>query len=347
MPRSTFRLGLFVIVAVLLFATGIFLIGNRRLMFARSYHLTTQVETVAGLMDGAEVRVGGINHGTVSRIDLPAQPGGLMTVHLKMDRSTREVVRADSMASIESDGMFGDKHVEVTFGSPDATRLEDNAEIASARAPDFADLTKSAGAAMEDMQAVAAQLKDIGAKISAGQGTVGALVNDKALYNQLQQTTVQAQAAATGFKENMDALRHNFLLRGFFSKRAYDDPARLTADEVEKLPSGAPVRQFSFDAAKLFDTDSAKLKQAKALDEAGRALESEPFGLAVIVARNTMKGDSDEVKTLTQARAMNVRDYLVGHFKMDDTRLKTRGAGKDPGAGDGDKVEILIYASGK
>ena len=343
----TFRLGLFVIVALLLAATGIFLIGNRRFMFSRSYHITTQVETVSGLMDGAEVRVGGMSHGTVSKIDLPAQPGGLMTVHMKMDRSTREVVRADSMASIEADGMFGDKHVEITFGSPDAARIEDNADIASAKAPDFADLTKSAGAAMEDMQAVAAQLKDIGAKISAGQGTVGALVNDKALYNQLQQTTIQAQAAATGFKENMDALRHNFLLRGFFSKRGYDDPARLTADEIDRLPAGSPARQFSFDANKLFDSESAKLKQTKPLDEAGRALESEPFGLAVVVARNTMKGDSDAVKTLTQARAMNVRDYLVEHFRMDDTRLKTRGAGKDPDSKDGDRLEILIYMNGK
>lgn len=343
----TFRLGLFVVVALMLVATGIFLIGDRRFLFSRSYHVTTQVESVAGLLQGAEVRVGGMNRGTVSRIDLPAQPGGFMTVHMKMDRSTREVIRADSLASIEADGMFGDKHVEISFGSPEAARLADNADIASAKSADFADLTKSAGAAMEDMQAVAAQLKDIGAKISAGQGTVGALVNDKALYDQLQKTTVEAQAAATGFKENMDALRHNFLLRGFFSKRGYDDPTQLAADEIDRLPAGDPARQFSIDASKLFDTGSAKLRQTKLLDEAGRALESQPFGLAVVVARNGMKGDSDEAKTLTQARAMNVRNYLVEHFRMDDTKLKTRGAGKDPAATDGERVEILIYASSK
>jgi outer membrane protein OmpA-like peptidoglycan-associated protein len=144
----------------------------------------------------------------------------------------------------------------------------------------------------------------------------------------------------------MDALRHNFLLRGFFSRRGYDDPARLTADEIDRLPADAPVRQFSFDATKLFDAKSAKLRQTKPLDEAGRDLESQPFGLAVIVARNSMKGDSDEVRVLTQARALNVRDYLVGHFRMDDTKLKTKGAGKEGSAQDsGDKIEILIYSS--
>ena len=341
----TFRLGLFVITALLLLATGIFLIGNRRFLFSRTYQITTQVPTVSGLLTGAEVRVGGISRGTVAQIDLPGQPGGLMTVHLKMDRSTREVIRADSNASIASDGLLGEKHVEVTFGSPEAARLEDNAQISSAESADFADITKRAGAAMEDMQAVAAQLKNIGAKIEAGQGTMGALVNDRALYDQLQKTTVAAQQAATGFRDNMDALKHNFLLRGFFSRRGYDDPARLTADEIQQLPAGEPIRRFTFDARKLFDgTDSAKLSRTKPLDDAGKELEARPFGLAVVVARNSMKGDSEEVLVLTQARAMNVRDYLVEHFRMDDTKLKTKGIGKDSSvANDADRIEILVY----
>src|SRR5688572_29203572 len=115
-----FRLGLFVIVALLLLATGIFVIGDRRFMFSRTYAISTQVPSVNGLLGGAEVRVGGISGGTVSRIDLPAQPGGLMTVHMKMDRSTRDVLRTDSKATITSDGLFGEKHVDITFGSPQA-----------------------------------------------------------------------------------------------------------------------------------------------------------------------------------------------------------------------------------
>jgi outer membrane protein OmpA-like peptidoglycan-associated protein len=63
----------------------------------------------------------------------------------------------------------------------------------------------------------------------------------------------------------------------------------------------------------------------------------------VVVARNGTKGDADEVLVLTQARAMTVRDYLVEHFRMDDTRLKTKGVGKDASVPDnGDRVEVLI-----
>jgi outer membrane protein OmpA-like peptidoglycan-associated protein len=60
-----------------------------------------------------------------------------------------------------------------------------------------------------------------------------------------------------------------------------------------------------------------------------------------------MTGDSSEVRVLTQARAANVRDYLVQNFRMDDSRLKTMGAGKDERvSNDGDLVEIVIYPPG-
>ena|SRR5687768_7852182 len=92
---------------------------------------------------------------------------------------------------------------------------------------------------------------------------------------------------------------------------------------------------------------AAKLKNQKMLDDAGRFLESNAFGLAVAVGYSGMKGDSEEAQVLTQARAMVVRDYLVKNFKMDDTRFKTRGLGKQDimDAGEGGKIEILVYAA--
>jgi len=69
--------------------------------------------------------------------------------------------------------------------------------------------------------------------------------------------------------------------------------------------------------------------------------------LAIVVASGGMKGDAEEVRTLTQARAMVVRDYLVNEFRMDDTRFKTMGLGKnEKAATDAGSVEILIYPSG-
>ena len=125
--------------------------------------------------------------------------------------------------------------------------------------------------AIENAALATAHLNSVSAKIDAGQGTVGALVNDKQLYNNLAQTTttlqstmVQAQTGVTDFQENMEALKHNFLLSGYFKKRGYEDAADLSANRIGGLPQGAPVKAFTYTTKQLFDgRDSAKLKNQK------------------------------------------------------------------------------------
>ena len=83
-----------------------------------------------------------------------------------------------------------------------------------------------------------------------------------------------------------------------------------------------------YDAKDIFDkSDNAKLKNEKALDEAGKFLEQNKFRLAVVAASDEI-GDTDKDRVLTQARAKVVRDYLVQNFKFDDTRVKIIGLGK-------------------
>jgi outer membrane protein OmpA-like peptidoglycan-associated protein len=187
----------------------------------------------------------------------------------------------------------------------------------------------------------------ISGKINRGEGTVGALINDKKIYQQANAATAEAKAGATAFQENMEALKHNFLLRGFFKKRGYEDQTELQKHEISRLPKEPVVKKFDYDAKQLFDKpDTAKLKSQKVLNEAGKFLEDNKYGLAVVVAYTSMKGDSEKDRVLTEARSMVVRDYLTQNFKLDDTRLKTLGLGKAGEASDNGKVEILIYPAG-
>jgi len=76
-------------------------------------------------------------------------------------------------------------------------------------------------------------------------------------------------------------------------------------------------------------------------------LEQGPYGLVVVASHADLKGDSAKQLELTQARSAVVRDYLVEHFKLDDTRIKTFGAGKSATGQDGGEVEVLVYPPGK
>src|ERR1041384_265526 len=100
-----FRLGVFIILTLTCFAIATFLIGDRAAMFRPSYHLKTQFDSVAGLGGGAPGRVGGIRKGSVKHLTLPSRPGEKVTVSMDLEKSTHEVVKKDSVAAIQSEGL--------------------------------------------------------------------------------------------------------------------------------------------------------------------------------------------------------------------------------------------------
>jgi len=133
------------------------------------------------------------------------------------------------------------------------------------------------------------------------------------------------------------------LLRGFSKRRGYEDASDLKKKSISKLSSQPSNKDFEFRAKNLFDkSDSAKLKNEKSLDQAGKFLEQNKYSLAVVAASSEV-GDAAKDRKLTQARAKVVRDYLVQNYRFDDTRLKIIGLGKIPKPGEPSRVSILNY----
>jgi outer membrane protein OmpA-like peptidoglycan-associated protein len=258
---------------------------------------------------------------------------------MDLENATHDVVKKDSVASIKSEGLLGDKYVEISFGSPDVEKAKDGDTIDTAPPLDISDLITKTNQILDSAKDTMQNVDAISTKVNNGQGSIGALINDKKVYQQVNAATAAAQ-------EDMEALKHNFFLRGFFKKRGYEDEAELTKHQISHLPSGHYVKKFEYDGQQVFDKpDSAKLKNEKTLNEAGAFLQGNNFGVAVVVASAGMKGDADKNKELSEARAMLARDYLTKNFKFDDTKVKTLGVGKSAEAGDNGKLEILIYPS--
>ena len=342
------RLGAIVVVTLAVLAAGVFIIGSREYLFRSTYQLKAQFDNVAGLAAGADVQVGGVHSGTVESIALPHKTGGQVTVIMDLDKSTHEIIKQDSVASIETEGVLGNQFVAISFGSAGQAEVKDGEIIQSEPPLQISDLFKktsgildSSQKAIDNATLATAHLNSVSAKIDSGQGTVGALVNDKQLYSNLEETTttlhatmLQAKTGVTDFQENMEALKHNFLLSGFFKKRGYEDSEDLTDNEIEDLPQSAPLKVFTYNANQLFDgRDSAKLKSQKALNLAGEFLAQNQFGFAVVTVSAGIEGDTQKDLVLTEARAMVVRKYLVENYGFDDKQLKTLGMGKQVKAG--------------
>jgi len=344
---KAFRLGAFIVLALLIFAAGVFWIGNKQFLFRSTYRLSAEFQNVAGLNGGAEVRVGGIHEGTVRQIQLPMRPNEKIRVLMDLEGRTRNVIKKDSIANIRSEGLVGDKFVEISFGSEQSPKVNDGDTIQGQAPLQISDLLNKTNQVLDTTQGAVANVNDtaknlssITTKIDQGQGTIGALINNRKIYQNV-------NAGATAFQENMEALKHNFFLRGFFKERGYESAADLKKNEILHLPDKPVAKQFSYEAKKIFDKpDTAKLKDAKTLNEVGNYLQNNPFGLAVIAAYSDMKGDTERDRLLTEARSMIARDYLVKNFKLEDTRVKTIGMGKSNKVSDGGSVEVLIYPEG-
>jgi len=358
------RLGAFIVVTLAILVAGVFIIGSKRYLFSSTYQVKAQFSNVAGLDVGADVRVGGVHSGVVHSIELPHKPGEQVTVVMDLSKSTHEIIKQDSVATIETEGLLGNQYLAISFGSADSPNVRNSDTIASQQPLEMADLLRKANGILDSSQQAiqnttqaTANLDSISGKIDRGQGTVGALVNDKQLYSDLEHTTsamrdtmAQAQSGVTDFQENMEALKHNFLLRGYFKNRGYEDSAELAKNEIEHMPIGTPIKEFTYSSKQLFDKrDSAKLKNEKSLHEGGSFLATEQFGFAVVVVSAGTEGDTEKDMVLTEARAMVVRKYLVENFGFDDSQLKTLGIGKQATTnsdGDWGTVQIIIYPAG-
>jgi len=298
MSRSV-RLGAFIVVTLAILVGGIFVIGDKQYLFTSTYQLKAQFNNVEGLDAGADVRLGGVHIGTVRNIVLPHKPGEKVTVIMDLGKSTHEIIKQDSVVTIETEGLLGNQYLAISFGSANSANVRDGDPLSSQAPLEMSDLLVKTNAILDSSQQAiqnttkaTANLQSISAKIDNGQGTAGALVNDKQLYTNLEQTTnamhdtmIRAQAGATSFQENMEALKHNFFVRGYFKTRGYQDSNELARDEIERLPQSLPAKEFAYSAKQLFNKqDSAKLKNQKSLNAGGEFLANNEFGFAVVVA---------------------------------------------------------------
>src|ERR1700685_3724083 len=119
------RLGAFIVATLAILAVGVFIIGNKQYLFTSTYQLKAQFDNVEGLDAGGDVRIGGVHTGTVHNIVLPHKPGEKVTVIMDLGTSTHEIVKRDSVVTIETEGLLGNQYLAISFGSARSSDVRD------------------------------------------------------------------------------------------------------------------------------------------------------------------------------------------------------------------------------
>jgi phospholipid/cholesterol/gamma-HCH transport system substrate-binding protein len=127
----TLRVGVFVLVGLAAFLAMIYALGARARLFEPRFTIFAEFSEVGGLVEGATVRLAGVQIGRVGGVELPSQPGGKVRVAMTIAKQFGDRVRKDSVARIETQGLLGDRIVEITVGTTNAPAVGPNDTIAS------------------------------------------------------------------------------------------------------------------------------------------------------------------------------------------------------------------------
>lgn len=418
--------GAFVLGTLLLFGVAVFMIGDREMAFTRRFELYTEFTKVTGLQPGALVRVSGARAGEVTEIRPPSQPAGKFRVRMEVTEELHQLVRADSIASIETEGLVGGSFLSISTGSAESPQAPPLSTLPGQEPFELADLLQQMSATIvkvnttiDEMRGEVEQtivgvretvdktndlvtsisgdvktMASSGARVTAdiasmttsvreGQGTLGKLFTDDELYGHmkqvvanadsmtsdaravvaqaretltglqgaegpvrglagnLRQTLDDARSAMSGFAENMDALRHNFLLRGFFNSRGYFNLEQISPAEYRSgaLASAGrkPVRVW-LGTDRVFEPGTEgnppRLSEdgQRRLDAAIAPYLDRVADGVLMVEGLASEGGRDQQFLVSRARAVAVRDYLIDRFHLEPRSTGVMPLGAEPSA---------------
>lgn len=144
--------GAFVLGGLVLFGLGLFMIGDRRRLFEESFEVYAEFAKLAGLQNGAKVRVAGVDAGEVENIEYPPSPAEKFRVKMRIVEDLHPLVRMDSVAGIQTDGLVGNKLVSVGAGSEEAPVVPEGGTIESLEPFELADLMQQASGALATLE---------------------------------------------------------------------------------------------------------------------------------------------------------------------------------------------------
>lgn len=241
------KVGVFLVGGIVLFCVGLFLVGSRADLFGNRYTIYTEFNNIDTIQTGAKVRVGGMDAGEITGIQVPQTPSQKFRLELKVDKKFRPIVRQDSVTSLETEGMVGNVYVNIKKGSDSspvckpgctlpshesvsmAQLMQEGSALAGSIQSTIDDLHQRADGVMQNLSSATghadqlikqaqpniAQMTSnanaIVAGVRQGRGTVGKLLTDKSMATNVSQTIANAKDASGKVTAMMTTVQKNDL----------------------------------------------------------------------------------------------------------------------------------------
>ncbi|MFQ5571423.1 MAG: MlaD family protein [Rhodothermales bacterium] len=202
------RVGLVVFAGLSLFFLALFALANRSFLFSDTFHVRSQFNRVSGLQAGGAVQFQGVNVGRVESVRLPTEPGGKIVVSMAIQERARHLVRTNTQAQIKTEGLVGNMIVVLVNPAEvaEADLIEEGDFIPGVDPFDVFEITDKAVASVQRFEKSATSFEQIIIDIQRGEGTLGKLIYDPALYDGMVQTADETQRLMANLGDDAEAL---------------------------------------------------------------------------------------------------------------------------------------------
>lgn len=177
------KLGIFIITSLSLFVFALFYIGSKDNLFTKTFSLYAYFPEVSGLSQGSSVQFAGINVGTIQSIEIISSDK--VKVNMSIVSKVKEFIKKDSEASINSDGLVGSKVLSISSGSASSASIENGDSLHALKPLSIGDIINNLNESTKDAQVITKNLSDIVTKVNNGEGTLGKLVNNSDIFDNL------------------------------------------------------------------------------------------------------------------------------------------------------------------
>ena len=200
------RLGIFIFLGTILLILAIFLLGSKEKLFTSTIEIKAYFNQIEGLKSGAPVRLSGYDIGSVSSVSFANDASAKVEVKMRIVNDLKHLIRIDSEASIETEGLVGKKIVAITPGSTDAAEVASGGVIKSKTPMNIAKIIEETESVMGYMKDLTKDFSEIFAKVNQGKGSIGKLVNDEQLYKSAVSVTQSADKSMNTITKRLDEI---------------------------------------------------------------------------------------------------------------------------------------------
>lgn len=261
---SELRVGLTVIFASIALIVLIFLMTGSTGLFTHKITLYAYFDNASGLRVGAPVRLQGVDIGNVDSIRVVPNHGLTpVKVVLRVSTKYENGIRTDSNAQLSTQGVLGETFVDIDSRGAHGPPAADGAVLPIHEQPDLTDVVRASQSTLQNVQALLQRVDNIVSFIQSGQGSIGKLIYDEALYNRLNTTLTELQKVASAVSQGEGSLGKLIVSDDLYNR------ANTTVDKLDAILDQVNSGQGTFgkflkDPA-LYDNANRTIAQANQL----------------------------------------------------------------------------------